>query len=80
MAKPQPEILDFAQLAIRRHDAAAAMLAALQQAKALTYEGADRLHNMTMAEKARFLAASLVAIATVTSAAIAQAKRAGITS
>lgn len=60
-------------------DAARAMLAALEQAKALTYEGADRLHKMTMKEKARFLAASLVAVAAVTAPAIAQAKAAGIT-
>lgn len=32
--KPQPEILDFAQLQIRRHDATVAMLAALKVAVA----------------------------------------------
>lgn len=32
MAKAQPEILDWAQMQIRRHDAATAMLAALKQA------------------------------------------------
>lgn len=52
----------------------AALLAALKLASALTYEGADCIHKMTMKEKARFLASSLVAIATVAAPVIAQAE------
>jgi thiamine monophosphate synthase len=63
-----------AALAVQKAiDQRAALLIVMEQVRVLTYCGADRLHNMTMKEKARFLASSLVAIATVASAAINEA-------
>lgn len=49
------------------------LIAALEQIRTLTYHDADKLHRMTHQQKARSLAATLVAVAVVASLAIKEA-------